>query len=184
MENKAFDKIDLTTPEGKAQFEAIRKPQIESPLEERTNKRARPKEVKLYSRDVSKAFTEDLFFGEKKNGYQGPESQLQISIATWLKAQHPEILFHHSPNESDGNFGYNGKNKAMGTKSGWPDMEIMQANDSYHGLFIELKVRYSKPKDKQIAHMLRLNARGYKAIWCNTYDDTVKAIELYLKNKL
>ena len=73
------------------------------------------------------------------------EDELQIQVASWLPlALPPGCVFHHSPNEGTRHVAFKTKIKRMGTKFGWPDLEIfVPADQSRTGLssaiFIELK---------------------------------------------
>ena len=73
------------------------------------------------------------------------EDELQKQVASWLHyALPPGCVFHHSPNEGTRHVAFKMKLKLMGTKFGWPDLEIfVPADESKVGIstsvFIELK---------------------------------------------
>jgi len=73
------------------------------------------------------------------------EDELQKQVASWLHyALPPGCIFHHSPNEGTRHVAFKMKLKLMGTKFGWPDLEIFVPGDeAVHGMstsvFIELK---------------------------------------------
>ncbi|MEC9346087.1 MAG: VRR-NUC domain-containing protein [Pseudomonadota bacterium] len=89
-----------------------------------------------------------------------PEDDLQITCANWLRAQHPKLLFHHSPNESDGSKAYSARLKAKGRRAGWPDFEVM----GFGGvtLFVELKSRRGRHSPAQETVRDMLMARGHR----------------------
>ena len=77
--------------------------------------------------------------------YDMTENELQKQVVNWLHVALPEgCVFHHSPNEGTRHVAFKRKLKLMGTKFGWPDLEIfVPADQSRVGIstsiFIELK---------------------------------------------
>ena len=73
------------------------------------------------------------------------EDELQKQVVNWLDvALPPGCIYHHSPNEGTRHVAFKRKLKLMGTKFGWPDLEIFVPGDeAVHGMstsvFIELK---------------------------------------------
>lgn len=73
------------------------------------------------------------------------EDQLQKQVAEWLSfALPPGCVFHHSPNEGTRHVAFKQKLKQMGTRFGWPDLEILVPADQARvgnsiAIFIELK---------------------------------------------
>ena len=73
------------------------------------------------------------------------EDQLQVRISQWLDlVLPPGAVWHHSPNEGNRHVAYKVKQKRMGTKPGWPDIEIFCPGDQSKvgnsiSIFIELK---------------------------------------------
>lgn len=77
--------------------------------------------------------------------YDMTEDELQKQVVNWLQVALPEgCVFHHSPNEGTRHVAFKRKLRLMGTKFGWPDLEIfVPADQSRVGIsasiFIELK---------------------------------------------
>ena len=77
--------------------------------------------------------------------YAMTEDELQKQVASWLHyAFPPGCVFHHSPNEGTRHVAFKHKLKLMGTKFGWPDLEIFVPGDESKigcstSVFIELK---------------------------------------------
>jgi hypothetical protein len=73
------------------------------------------------------------------------EDDLHKIVAQWLgHALPPGSVFHHSPNEGKRHVAYNTRLKALGMKSGWPDIEIFVRQMYFwdgigQPIFIELK---------------------------------------------
>lgn len=72
------------------------------------------------------------------------EDQLHKRVVKWLDGVlPPKSLYHHSPNEGIRHVNHKVKLKALGTKFGWPDLEIYCPQESFKDtqapIFIELK---------------------------------------------
>jgi len=84
------------------------------------------------------------------------EADLQKNVVKWLNyALPPNSIFHHSPNEGSNNkVQYYVKQKGLGFKSGWPDLELFIPG--VKPIFIELKQpgNYPTPRQRNIHQML------------------------------
>ena len=84
------------------------------------------------------------------------EADLQKTVVKWLNyALPPNSIFHHSPNEGSNNkVQYYVKQKGLGFKSGWPDLELFIPG--VKPIFIELKQpgNYPTPRQRNIHQML------------------------------
>jgi hypothetical protein len=106
------------------------------------------------------------------------ESDLQKNVVKWLSiALPPNSVFHHSPNEGYKNkVQYYVKQKGMGFKAGWPDLEIFVPNSV--AIFIELKQpgNYATPRQREIHKMLQnagaicFVARSIQDVWVGLKD--------------
>ena len=74
------------------------------------------------------------------------EADLQISVVAWLQlVLPPGSVIHHSPNEGRHRVQYRVKQKRLGVRAGWPDLEIFVPDNGWHDLcdkgpiMIELK---------------------------------------------
>lgn len=73
------------------------------------------------------------------------EAELQQKVVAWLDVALPAgCVLHHSPNEGRRHISFKKKLRAMGTKYGWPDLEIFVPGDAARQgistcIFIELK---------------------------------------------
>lgn len=108
------------------------------------------------------------------------EDDLQIECVQWFKSSdgYPELsdLIHHSPNESILKREA-GRAKAMGTKAGWPDIEIM----SHKGpLFVELKFGDAPVSPVQKAVHQALRDAGYKVAICRSKAAFVEVVTDHL----
>lgn len=125
------------------------------------------------------------------------ESELQVSVARYIRLRYPEVLFH-----SDFGSGIKlTKGQAIkqkrqnGGRRGWPDMFVAEPREikrvMYYGLFIELKkggTRLRKkdgsPASEHIAEQGRtltaLWKKGYQAVFAVGFDEAKKIIDWYL----
>lgn len=75
------------------------------------------------------------------------EDAEQKNLITWAEvaaSRYPELrLLYHVPNSGGGpqHINYSRKLKAMGLKSGVPDLVLPVARQGFHGLYLELKRR-------------------------------------------
>ena len=85
------------------------------------------------------------------------EDQLQDYVVQWLEASLPvNSVLHHSPNEGTRHISYKRRLKKLGTKWGWPDLELFIDDAGWLDnvkrlpIFIELKrPRGGKVSDNQ-----------------------------------
>jgi hypothetical protein len=125
-----------------------------------------------------------------------PEFELQKQICRYLSLQYPKILFI-----SDATSGAkltmpqairNGLIQKADFKI--PDLQILEPNKNWHGLFLELKKEspYKKTggiKASQNNHlelqeqsMKLLRQKGYMACFCWSFENAIEIIENYLKD--
>lgn len=115
------------------------------------------------------------------------EYQIQIRVIDWAETEtykgNPLALYlHHSPNGGDRDKREAARFKAMGTKSGYPDLTLDIAKGGYHGMRIELKRSDNdNESDNQVARIKLLREEGYYAVITKGYDATVSAISTYMK---
>lgn len=111
------------------------------------------------------------------------ETTEQINLFNWAKRNEsilPELaLMYHVPNEgkrSNGNV-----LKAMGLKSGVPDVVLPVPNGGSHGLYLEMKFGNNKPTKEQEAYMRLLRGQGYKTAVCYSTQEAIDTILGYLQ---
>lgn len=71
--------------------------------------------------------------------------------------------------------------KAMGVKSGVPDVFLPEARGIYHGLYIEFKSGSGAASINQTEFLQSLHEAGYFACVCNSLDKAISITEKYLK---
>ena len=121
----------------------------------------------------------------------------QLYISNYLSIHFPDVIFF-----TDGaagiklNIGQAVKLKNLKACRGLPDLFIMEANNKFHGLCIELKKTGEKlfKRDRitfrsdhlqeQATVLERLEAKGYYACFCLGYESAIHTIQDYMSNKL
>lgn len=87
----------------------------------------------------------------------------------------------HVPNGGFRCFLEAAKFKRLGVRKGFPDLFLPIPRGGFHGLFIELKRKGSKPNDDQMNWLNYLESNGYAATWCEGWVMAKIVIEKYLK---
>lgn len=101
------------------------------------------------------------------------EAQLQRAVADFLKISlPPEVVFHHSPNESPAGKGWLGKMKGFGTLAGFPDIILFWKG---RGIAIELKAGKGRPRLSAVQEQVHLQLRlaGVVTTTCYSLEDVV-----------
>ena len=114
------------------------------------------------------------------------EERVQINIVDYLKLQYPSALY---PATMGGQFqrqySQRLKAKRTGYLKGVSDLLIFEPNETYYGLFIELKKdKKSYPTKEQKIFIENALKRGYYAICCKGFDHCREVIDKYFNNKL
>lgn len=113
--------------------------------------------------------------------YKGKEREFQITVASYLDSL--GVLWFHPPNGGTRNVREAVYLKKQGVKAGVPDVVILEPRGKWHGLFLELKVGYNKPSEKQLEFLERLRKNNYKTTVSWSLDEVIEEINLYLKLK-
>lgn len=125
------------------------------------------------------------------------EFALQKQVCQYLNYQHPNVFYL---SDTIANLSLTpaqqNRNKAI-QKKGFhcPDLLILEPNNTYKGLFIELKTATpyklngeikASSKDhllNQEQTILKLNEKGYKSFFAWEFESIIKEIDNYLKDK-
>lgn len=115
--------------------------------------------------------------------FKGTEDDLQRQVVAFLDtALPPGCVYHHSPNEGKRHVSYINRLKKMGTKYGWPDLELFcPANTTSSGqneaIFIELKAKRGTMNENQRRMRDQIIGAGFPWALCKSLDD----VEAFLK---
>ncbi len=111
------------------------------------------------------------------------ETTEQISLFVWARNSVHAIpclsLMYHVPNEGKRTNGT--VLKAMGLKSGVPDVCLPVASHNFHGLYLEMKYGRNKATPEQEAFMAGLRKQGYKTVVCHGAEEAKAEILDYLQ---
>lgn len=84
------------------------------------------------------------------------EESLHRAVVAFLRLALPDgAVLHHSPNESTAGKTWRAKQKGLGCRTGWPDLEIIHGG---RAIFIELKSKTGRvrPTQQQVHRDLTL----------------------------
>lgn len=121
----------------------------------------------------------------------GSEDGHQLALMQWCALNfnlYPELKWlHHSPNGGFRNKREAAKLKAMGVKTGFPDLFLPLARKGHSGLFIEMKrpdsvgKKAGEPTDDQEKWIAHLKKEGYIALVCFGWIDARDTLLKYLE---
>lgn len=116
------------------------------------------------------------------------EDEEQIALFNWAglaAGAHPELrLLFHIPNGGSRHKAEAGRFRAMGVKSGVPDLCLPVARGRWHGLFLELKrTKGGRVSPEQAAWIRELEAQGYCAVVSYGWEQARREIEEYLRQE-
>ena len=134
----------------------------------------------------------------KKNKMPNPydkyitrETHEHIKLCTWLKLQHKNLFWWHTPNEGKKSAFERYLYSRMGARNGVSDFIIIEPRGEYKGLCIELKANGVKvfkrngtsyfPEQHQF--LLDMEAQGFKASFQCGFENAKNEIQKYLELK-
>lgn len=118
------------------------------------------------------------------------EDDLQRQVSSWLDVALPDgCVFHHSPNEGKRHINYINRLKQMGTKYGWPDLELFcpsTATKSGHNeaIFIELKAKRGVMNENQRRMRDQIIEAGFAWALCKSIEDVTEFLTPLVKLKV
>ena len=125
-----------------------------------------------------------------------PEYILQKHVCEWLSLQHSEVLFLSDTIASVKLTKQQAVRNKLIQKNGFktPDLLILEPNQKYNGLFIELKVESPFKKNGELKSnehleaqqksIEELNKKGYYACFSWGFENTIDLIRNYFKNTM
>ena len=115
------------------------------------------------------------------------EDDLQRQVILMLKKSLPiGTLYHHSPNEGMRKVQFKMKLKSMGTRFGWPDLEIFAPahetiTSKNETLFIELKLNKGKLSPNQVSIRDSLISAGFPWALCRSVEEVETFLGEHIK---
>ncbi len=107
------------------------------------------------------------------------EDKIQMSVAKYLDLL--DVLWFHPANERKTSIQQGVRLKKKGVKSGVPDVMILESNDTYKGLAIELKTAKGRLTDNQKKWLSDLQDNGFSCYVCRSFDDAKEKIDEFFK---
>tara|TARA_R110002012_G_scaffold204477_1_gene374175 strand:+ start:1745 stop:2080 length:336 start_codon:yes stop_codon:yes gene_type:complete len=109
------------------------------------------------------------------------EQETQEAIVLYLQLKYKKIRFCASAGGVRTSITQARKMKRAGYVKGMPDLQIMEARQGKHGLFIELKTKTGRLTKEQKQWLEDLNKRNYLAKCCKGAGEAMDLIDWYLK---
>ena len=115
------------------------------------------------------------------------EDDLQRQVILMLKNRLlSNTLYHHSPNEGMRKVQFKMKLKSMGTRFGWPDLEIFAPahetiTSKNETLFVELKLAKGKLSPNQVSIRDSLISAGFPWALCRSVEEVETFLGEHLK---
>lgn len=133
------------------------------------------------------------------------EEDIQQSFIDWVKLQHPSIIIKADLSGIKLPKGYAAKLSKSRSSAGFCDVDILEPNKHYHGLYMEfkritpykldgtlkkmkqtrtvngIKQEYDHLQEQQLM-IDRLNEKGYFACFVWSVDKAINLLNRYLKN--
>mgnify|MGYP002507804389 CR=1 FL=1 len=112
------------------------------------------------------------------------EAGLQVAVIQYLKMAYPNALYCASAGGMFTSMKQAIKMKATGYVKGFPDLQICEPSEKYHGLFIELKTSKGVASAEQKEWIKQLNKKGYYASICKGFDEAKEVIDVYFNTTI
>ena len=117
------------------------------------------------------------------------ESELQRTVVEFLQVYLPPgSIFHHSPNEGNHKIQYRVKQKRMGVRPGWPDLELFVSRTwwrpevPWSPIFIEIKTKTGRLSKNQKEVHADLRQAGCHVETVKSVDEVETFINTLLEN--
>ena len=114
------------------------------------------------------------------------EHQLQVACVHYFRVKYKNKLIFSIPNAGKRSVRAGVYYKAEGLVAGVPDLFVPEPNETYAGLFIEMKTesKSSKATPAQIDMMQKLRDRGYYVCVCRNLEEFISTCENYFASGL
>ncbi len=116
------------------------------------------------------------------------EDDIHKLICAWLVFSLPRgSVFHHSPNEGRRHVSYNKRLTTMGTRWGWPDLEIFtppagfRTPSDYRPIFIEVKSKKGRLTANQKLVQQELRDAGCYVFEARSMEDAAESLAPVLR---
>lgn len=118
------------------------------------------------------------------------EFELHVQIIDYLQARlGPGSVIHHSPNEGNHKIQYRVKQKRMGVRAGWPDLEIFvsktwwQTDVNWSPIFLEIKTKTGRLSSAQKQVQQELRSAGCHVATVRSVEDVEVFLNTLMENR-
>lgn len=111
------------------------------------------------------------------------EHQEQKLLIEWASYQSWHRLLFAIPNGGYRRITEARRLKAEGVRAGIPDLFLAKPNESYHGLWLEMKTKKGKASKAQLEMIELLKEQGYQAQVCHGFNEARDVIREYLNEQ-
>ena len=115
------------------------------------------------------------------------EAELHKMIVDYLQVALPSgSVVHHSPNEGRHKVAYRAKQKRLGMRAGWPDLEIFvqrtwwRDDTPWSPIFLEIKTPKGRVSPAQKAVHAELETAGCAVAVVRSVEDVAEILATYL----
>lgn len=110
------------------------------------------------------------------------ESNLQQACVKLFRLQYPNLIIFAIPNGGSRNVIEAARLKREGVLAGVADLMILKPNESYYGLFIEMKIGKGRQSESQISFEMYCIHHNYRYTIARSLDEFINIVENYLKS--
>ena len=110
------------------------------------------------------------------------EHRLQVACVRWFRMQYPhlrEMLFA-VPNGGRRDEKTGARLKEEGVIAGVSDMILLQRNDNYGALLIEMKTKTGRQSESQKRWQKAAEEQGYRYVVCRSLEEFMKEVNDYI----
>lgn len=120
------------------------------------------------------------------------EERLQSQISSYIKMQYPNVIFTSESSGLRVPIGVAVRMKNQRSEHKLPDMIILESNEKYNGLMIELKkdrseiykkdgtFKKSEHVEKQRKTLMLLKLQGYMAVFACGFEEAKNLVDFYM----
>lgn len=114
------------------------------------------------------------------------EHRLQVACVRWFRMQYPhlrEMLFA-VPNGGRRDEKTGARLKEEGVIAGVSDLILLQRNDNYGALLIEMKTKTGRQSESQKRWQQTAEEQGYRYVVCRSLEEFMKEVNNYQKKTI
>ena len=107
---------------------------------------------------------------------QAPELALHVAVSRFLRLVLPVEATYTTFPLGGGGFGHGQRLKAMGTRAGWPDLQVLYSGRAF---LIELKSQNGRLSEEQVQTHRRIVSAGCPVVVARTLEEVEAALRVW-----